>query len=41
MYKYVYKGPDIASVQVVSRQGDPVNNNTDTNPKNMKKLKKL
>ena len=30
LYKYVYKGPVMASVQVVSSQGDPVDNNTDT-----------
>ena len=23
LYKYVYKGPDMASVQVVQNQGDP------------------
>ena len=33
LYKYVYKGPDMAPVQVVRNQGDPVDNNTDTKTK--------
>ena len=41
LYKYVYKGPDMASVQVVRSQADPVDNNTDTKPKEQNKIKKI
>ena len=41
LYKYVYKGPDMASVQVVGSQADPVDNNTDTKPKEQDEIKKI
>ena len=40
LYKYVYKGPDMASVQVVDSQGDPLDNSTDTQPKEPNEIKK-
>ena len=44
LYKYVYKGPDMASVQVVDNQGDNTSDNTldntsDTQPKEQDKIK--
>ena len=41
LYKYVYKGPDMASVQVVDSQGDPLDNSTDTQPKEQDEIKKF
>ena len=41
LYKYVYKGPDMASVQVVRSQADPVDNNTNINPKEQDEIKKI
>ena len=37
LYKYVYKGPDMASVQVVDSQGDPLDTVQIHNPKNRMK----
>ena len=41
LYKYVYEGPDMASVQVVGSQADPVDNNTDTKPKEQDEIKRF
>ena len=41
LYKYVYKGPDMSSVQVVDSQGDPLDNSTDTQPKEQDEIKKI
>ena len=37
----MYKGPDMASVQVIGSQANPVDNNNDTNPKEQDKIKKI
>ena len=39
LYKYVYKGPDMASVQVVDNQGDALDNTSDTQPKEHDEIK--
>ena len=39
LYKYVYKGPDMASVQVVDNQGDALDNTSDTQPKEQDEIK--
>ena len=41
LYKYVYKGPDMASVQVVDNQGDALDNSSDTQPKEQDEIKKF
>ena len=41
LYKYVYKGPDMASVQVVQNQGDPADTSLDTQPKEQDEIKKI
>ena len=41
LYKYVYKGPDMASVQVVQNQGDPADTSLDTQPKEQDEIKKF
>ena len=41
LYKYVYKDPDMASVQVVQSQGDPVDTSLDTQPKEQDEIKKF
>ena len=41
LYKYVYKCPDMASVQVVDSQGDPLDNSTDTKRKEQDEIKKI
>ena len=40
LYKYVYKGPDMASVQVVQNQADPADTSLDTQPKEQNEIKK-
>ena len=39
LYKYVYKGPDMASVQVVQNQGDPADTHLDTQLKEQDEIK--
>ena len=41
LYKYVYKGPDMASVQVVQNQGDPADISLDTQPREQDEIKKF
>ena len=41
LYKYVYKGPDMASVQVVDNQGDALDNSSDTQPREQDEIKKF
>ena len=41
VYKYVYKGPDMASVQVVQNQGDPADTSLDTQPKEQDEIKNV
>ena len=41
LYKYVYKGPDMASVQAVDNQGDALDNSSDTQPKEQNEIKKF
>ena len=41
LYKYVYKGPDMASIHVVDNQGDALDNSSDTQPREQDEIKNL
>ena len=41
LYRYVYKGPDMASVQVVQKQGDPADTSLDSQLKEEDEIKKF
>ena len=41
LYKYVYKGPDMASVQIVQNQSDPADTSLDTQLKEQDEIKKF